>query len=67
MPDPTKQKIRTFQIELDSLPVQLVPPDPGSNPRKTRPAARPNPEDASARPERERQVLDRLIDRIKKI
>ena len=61
-----KQTNRTFASELRTLPVELVPPDPaGLQPaRKPRPGDRP---EVSAGPSDGRGLVDRLIERIKKI
>ncbi len=66
MPD-KKNLTRSFAAELRTLPVELVPPDPaGMQPaRKIRPGetqAEPLPN-----PPTPRGLVDRLIDRIKKL
>jgi hypothetical protein len=58
---------RTFETELRSLPIELVPPDPGpsTHARKFSPAA-----ELEIHPfgvESERGVVDKLIDRIKRL
>jgi hypothetical protein len=66
MPD-KKQINRTFASELRTLPVELVPPDPaGLQPaRKSRPGEdRSLPQPVT---DGSRSLVDRLIDRIKKI
>lgn len=63
MADPKKEQFRIFKAELDSLPIQLVPPDPvGHNQNR-----RPLQQGGMKPPEPERQVVNRVIDRIKKI
>ncbi len=64
MADPKKEQFRIFKAELDTLPIQLVPPDPaGSGHNQRRPLQK-----GSIQPsEPERQVVNRVIDRIKKI
>lgn len=64
MADPKKDQFRIFKAELDTLPIQLVPPDPvGSRSSSRRPM-----QQGGAKPsEPERQVVNRVIDRIKKI
>jgi hypothetical protein len=60
-----KSRKRTFEMDLRMLPVELVPPDPAKTERPLRqrqPSAQVNPA-ADA----ERGVVDRLIDRIKRI
>lgn len=66
MADPKKEQLRIFKAELDTLPIQLVPPDPVE--RGSNAACRPAPKgmmQISSEPER--AVVNRVIDRIKKI
>jgi hypothetical protein len=66
MADLKKEQMRIFKAELDTLPIQLVPPDPlemGANASR-RPAPKGMMQISS---EPERTVVNRVIDRIKKI
>jgi hypothetical protein len=62
-----KQMKRTYQAELQTLPIQLVPPDPlrcGLHPRGAlQPAADAQP----LQSDQEREVVARLISKIKRI
>ncbi len=65
---PEKKSLqRTFESELRSLPIELVPPDPsGASPlRKNQSAAQG--ENRTLEFEPERGVVGKLIDRIKKL
>ena len=66
MPD-KKTLTRTFAAELRTLPVELVPPDPAG----VQSARKPKPGDDRLPPlplpAGERSLVDRLIDRIKRI
>ncbi|MBN1371237.1 MAG: hypothetical protein JW987_04685 [Anaerolineaceae bacterium] len=65
MADPKKEQFRIFKAELDSLPIQLVPPDPVSSGHNQN--RRPLQQGGMKPSEPERQVVHRVIDRIKKI
>jgi hypothetical protein len=63
----TKNIKRAFASELQSLPVQLVPPDPLFQPARPKQAARTAPTSLPEQPEIETDVLARLISKIKRI
>jgi hypothetical protein len=66
MADPKKDQLRIFKAELDTLPIQLVPPDPVGSGQNS--ARRPVSKGMMSIPsEPERTVVNRVIDRIKKI
>ncbi len=58
---------RVYAMELQSLPVQLVPPDPigMEPPRRSKKALNEDPQPPA--PENDPKVVNRLIDRIKRI
>jgi hypothetical protein len=62
MPD-KKTLTRTFETELRTLPVELVPPDPAGL-KRPNPVPQANPAGSVSA---ERGVVDRLINRIKRI
>ena len=68
MPD-KKNLTRTFAAELRTLPVELVPPDPSGMPAAHKPktGADRQLQPGQFAPEETRGVLDRLINRIKRI
>jgi hypothetical protein len=66
MPD-KKNLTRTFATELRTLPVELVPPDPAGLPNGRKPKTGEDRQIHPPAPEESRGVLDRLIDRIKRI
>ncbi len=65
----TKNLKRTFAAELQSLPIQLVPPDPQSQftPSRQKQPARPASGSLPEQPEVETELLTRLILKIKRI
>lgn len=58
---------RVYAMELESLPVQLVPPDPigMETPRRSKKTI--GEESQPPAPENDPKVVNRLIDRIKRI
>jgi hypothetical protein len=66
MPD-KKNLTRTFASELRSLPVELVPPDPAGLQFARKPGQDEDQSRQKTVPEGNRGLVDRLIDRIKRI
>jgi hypothetical protein len=66
MPD-KKNLTRTFAAELRTLPIELVPPDPSGSQSMRKPKTADDRQIQPPALEESRGVLDRLIDRIKRI
>ncbi len=66
MPD-LKSLKRTYQAELQSLPIQLVPPDPQQTERTRKSSDQPFTPQFGQPREPEKETVNRLIRRIKKI
>jgi|GEM_PF-5009888 len=62
-----KQTNRSFEAELRSLPIELVPPDPQGLERPAKVRQLPVHQPGQPGLENERSLLDKLIDRIKRI
>ena len=62
-----KNLSRSFAAELRTLPVELVPPDPNGAPTAHKPKTGETRQPPLPAPEGGRGLVDRLIDRIKKI
>ena len=64
-----KSLSRTFEAELRTLPVELVPPDPAGLRPSSSAYSRQSPSQTNPTVscDAERGVVDRLIDRIKRI
>ena len=58
---------RTYQAELQTLPVQLVPPDPFMPGNTGKKGQRPAPTTLPDQPEVEREVVNKLISKLKRI
>jgi hypothetical protein len=66
MPD-KKNLTRTFAAELRTLPIELVPPDPAGAQPARKPKTAEDRQSQLPPVDSSRGVLDRLIDRIKRI
>lgn len=58
---------RTYQTELQSLPIQLVPPDPIQPGQRSKAGIGPAPVTLPSQPDLEREVVNKLISKIKRI
>jgi len=58
---------RKFEYELHSLPIELVPPDPFGPNHGRKPNQAGEPDNQLLGVEPERRVVDKLIDRIKRL
>lgn len=58
---------RTYQAELQSLPIQLVPPDPLTPGSQSKTGLRSSPVTLPSQPDLEREVVNKLISKIKRI
>ncbi len=64
---PSKNLKHTYQLELQTLPIQLVPPDPLQPGSRSKGGTQSAPVTLPAQPDLEREVVDKLISKIKRI